>query len=156
MRAPSSRFSIGNCLDILEKLYIRVSVPEAVIKEVIDCGEGRVGTDEVANARFIDREQLDEAPDPLLSGALGAGEAEVIALGYQRKASLVILDDRRARRIASQAYGLRVKGTAGIIVAAKRNGLVTEIRPLLETMASNGYFLSSRLVERACIEAGEQ
>ncbi|MCP4599321.1 MAG: hypothetical protein GY847_02085, partial [Proteobacteria bacterium] len=105
--------SIGNCLEILEKLYVRVSVPEAVIKEVIDCGEGRVGTAEVANARFIHRERLDEDPDPLLSGELGAGEAEVIALGYQRKASLVILDDRRARRIASQAYGLRVKGAAG-------------------------------------------
>ena len=94
-------------------------------------------------------------PDPLLISELGAGEASVIATAYERRAHLVVLDDRRARRIAAHAYRLQVKGTAGILVAAKRNGLVSEVRPWLESMRSQGYHLSQRLINRAAAEAGE-
>lgn len=37
---------------------------------------------------------------------------------------------------------LRVKGRAGLLVAAKRAGLVGEVRPLLDSMVKKGYFLS--------------
>ncbi|HVT18236.1 MAG TPA: DUF3368 domain-containing protein [Thermoanaerobaculia bacterium] len=45
-----------------------------------------------------------------------------------------MIDERRARRIAAQVYGLAVKGTAGILVEAKRAGIVSKVRPLLEDM----------------------
>lgn len=67
----------------------------------------------------------------------------------------MLIDKRRARRIAEQAYGLAVKGSAGILVAAKRAGILPEVRPLLEEMVRQGYFLSWRLIERAAAEAGE-
>jgi uncharacterized protein len=86
---------------------------------------------------------------------LGAGEAEAIALAVQSEAGLLLMDDRRARRIAELAYGLRVKGVAGILVTAKRRELISEVRPLLETIKIHGYYLSPRLIERACHEAGE-
>ena len=65
------------------------------------------------------------------------------------------MDELRARRIAERAYGLRVKGSAGVLVAAKRAGLIRAVRPLLESMVEQGYFLSHRLIERASNEAGE-
>ncbi|HEY4591712.1 MAG TPA: DUF3368 domain-containing protein, partial [Thermoanaerobaculia bacterium] len=61
----------------------------------------------------------------------------------------------RARRIAEQAYGLRVKGSAGILVAAKQAGLLPAVQPLLEGMRAQGYRLSQRLIDRAVLEAGE-
>lgn len=70
-------------------------------------------------------------------------------------ARLVILDDRKARRIAEQAYRLPVKGSAAVLVDARKAGLVKEVRPLLKLMVEKGYFLSERLCERACFEAGE-
>lgn len=54
-----------------------------------------------------------------------------------------------------QIYGLAVRGTVGILVEARRRGLLPMIRPLLESMARKGYFLSARLIETACREAGE-
>ncbi|MBF0367839.1 MAG: DUF3368 domain-containing protein, partial [Magnetococcales bacterium] len=78
-----------------------------------------------------------------------------IALAFQCNARFVLIDERRARRIAEHAYGLRVKGSAGILVSAKRKGLISEVRPLLESMIRQGYFLSERLVRQACLEVGE-
>ncbi|HEV8714800.1 MAG TPA: DUF3368 domain-containing protein [Candidatus Binatia bacterium] len=86
---------------------------------------------------------------------LGDGEAEAITLAVRRKAKLLLMDDRRARRVAELAYGLRVKGVAGVLVAAKRRGLITTVRPLLEAMRAHGYYLSQRLIESACREVGE-
>ncbi|MEO8197323.1 MAG: DUF3368 domain-containing protein [Thermoanaerobaculia bacterium] len=94
-------------------------------------------------------------PDPLLAAELGAGEAAVIASAYQIGARLVLLDDRKARRIAMGAYKLRVIGSAGVLVFAKRAGAIPAVRPLLDAMIDRGYYLSQRLVDQATIAAGE-
>lgn len=143
------------CLDLLQELYGRVVVPDAVFREVVSSGAGRAGAPQVASASWLERIQNTAPLDPLLAKELGPGEAEVIAIAYRLNARLTLLDERRARRIAEQAYGLRVKGSAGILVAAKREGLIQRVKPLLESMAVQGYFLSQRLIVRACQEAGE-
>lgn len=152
---PLIALSVAGCLGLLRRLYDRVLVPEAVMKEVVGSGWERKGAREVATSPWLERIRAEKSLDPLLATELGAGEAEVIAAGYLLNARFVLLDERRARRIAEQAYHLRVKGSAGILVAAKRAGLVPRIRPLLESMIGQGYFLSGRLLERALQEAGE-
>ena len=152
---PLIALSLIRQLDLMARLYGHVLVPEAVLREVVESGAGRAGALEVRAAPWIERIRLNAPPDPLLSEELGPGEAEVIAAGYQLGARLVLIDERRARRIAEQAYKLRVKGSAGILVSAKRAGFVSEVRPLLLSMGRQGYFLSERLIARACAEAGE-
>lgn len=142
-------------LDLLLKLYGRVLIPQAVIHEVTVAGAGRVGAAELAAAEWLEGMPAEVSPEPLLAKELGPGEAEVISAAYRLKAQLVLIDERRARRIAEQAYGLRVKGTAGILVAAKRKGLIPEVGPLLESLVERGYYLSRRLIDRAIEEAGE-
>lgn len=146
--------SVGQ-LDILPALYTTVLVPEAVWREVTEAGAGRPGARELVSTSWTTRVTLDPPPDRLLTEELGAGEAEAIALAVQHEARLLLMDDRRARRVAELAYGLRVKGVAGILVAAKREGIISAVRPLLEMMRVHGYYLSPRLIERACREAGE-
>lgn len=98
---------------------------------------------------------LESPLDPLVETELGLGEAEVILLAHRSEAELALLDDHRARCIAELAYGLKVRGTAGILVTAKREGLITSVRPLLEKMRLSGYHLSHRLVEYACKQVAE-
>lgn len=152
---PLIALSILGQLHLLERLYRRVLVPEAVLREVVGAGAGRIGAAEVQAASWLERPIDESPPDPLLSGQLGPGEAAVIATAHRLQALLVLLDDRRARRIAERAYSLRVKGTAGILVSAKRTGLIPAVRPLLEALSRDGYYLSDRLIERATREAGE-
>lgn len=152
---PLIALSIVNQLGLLEKLYRRVVVPDAVVREVVGAGVGRIGAAELDAASWIEMIVTGASPEPLLATELGPGEAAVIATAQRFQARLVLIDERRARRVAEQVYGLRVKGSAGILVAAKRAGLITQVRPFLESMSREGYFLSSRLIERAAQEAGD-
>lgn len=110
--------SVGQ-LDILYGLYTEVLVPQAVWREVTEAGAGRPGSRELVATSWAIQVTLDPPPDRLLTEELGAGEADAISLAVRREARVLLMDDRRARRVAELAYGLRVKGVAGILVSAK-------------------------------------
>lgn len=152
---PLIGLSMIDALGVLPQLFREILVPRAVLAEVVGAGEGRIGEREVREARWLREVEVVPAPDPLLASELGSGEAEAITLAYRLDAALVLLDERRARRIAEEAYRLPVRGSAGLLVLAKRAGLVRAVGPLLSSMSSQGYYLAPRLIERACREAGE-
>ena len=67
-------------LSVLDRLYGRILVPSAVIREVTLAGAARRGAGEVSAAGFIEEVNVSPPPDPLLANELGPGEAEVITL----------------------------------------------------------------------------
>lgn len=67
----------------------------------------------------------------------------------------MLLDDRKARRIAAMAYGLEVRGTCGLLMAAKERRLISTVRPVLELMRQNGYFIGPELMAECVRRAGE-
>ena len=93
--------------------------------------------------------------DPLLITTLDAGEAAVIALSRELNANLVLIDERKARKVARNIYGLRVIGTAGILVKAKKMGLLDNIASLLQIMRDSGYRIGDSIVDAALKQAGE-
>jgi hypothetical protein len=141
------------CLHILPRLYLQVVVPNAVIDEIMAGAHLPAGHDVFEEAPWLERLEA-PTPETTLSIVLGRGEAEAIALASQHPESLLLLDDRQARRAAS-ALGIRATGSAGVLVRAKTEGLVEAVRPLLLSMRQNGYYLSVRVIERACQMAGE-
>ena len=66
----------------------------------------------------------------------------------------IILDDRQARAVA-KSMGLFFIGTVGILVRAKQKGVVSAIKPLLEALESNGFYLSEGLRVEALHLVGE-
>ena len=81
------------------------------------------------------------------------GEAEAIALASERKCQIV-LDDLQARAVGKE-MGLKVVGTVGSLVLAKRAGIISAILPLLDDLATNGFYLSEALRKEALKLAGE-
>ncbi|MDZ4170299.1 MAG: DUF3368 domain-containing protein [Coriobacteriia bacterium] len=142
-------------LDLLGRIYGESLVPGAVFREVVEIGAGRPGASELRAAGWAKRVEVVEMAEPLLAEELGRGETEAITLATRAGARLVLMDDRRARRIAELAYRLRVKGVAGVLLQAKRARLVSAVRPLAHALRANGYRLSDRLIEALCREAGE-
>ncbi len=61
---------------------------------------------------------------------LHAGESEAIALALERNIQGIILDDKQAREIAAE-LGLKVIGTLGLLILAKRKGYLSEVRPVI-------------------------
>lgn len=140
-------------LDLLPRLYRRITAPHAVIKEIIASAHLSTEHNFLDQTPWLERLQ---APVPLdaLSIVLGSGETEAIMLARQNPGSLLLLDDHQARR-AAEALGLSITGSAGILVRAKCEGLIEAVHPLLSTMRTNGYYLSDRVIGYACRMAGE-
>jgi predicted nucleic acid-binding protein len=141
-------------LGLLPRLFAQVMVPAGVIGE-LSAATRLPEADIILATKGIERVTLDRAPDPLLLSELGSGEAEVIALAVARGIERVIIDERKGRRIASLVYGLKVIGTGGVLLKGKRVHLLKAVRPLMEQMRANGYYLSDRLVEQVARECGE-
>lgn len=95
--------------------------------------------------------------DEALVNALGlvvdAGEAEAIALASERKVKIVI-DDKQARVVAKRV-GVQVIGTMGCLLKAKRAGVIGAIKPLIEKLEDEGFYLSEVLKAEALRLAGE-
>ena len=86
------------------------------------------------------------------------GEASVLVLASQHIVQgdevLIIVDDARGRQAARHA-GLTLTGTAGLLLLAKRSGLLPAVKPLLKALQAQSYFLSERLFQAVLRQAGE-
>ena len=65
------------------------------------------------------------------------------------------MDEKAGRKIATN-LGLSVIGSAGVLLAAKKRGLIESVRPMLDTLAANGYHFSDALVRAILMRAGER
>jgi len=90
----------------------------------------------------------------ILRASLGPGESEALALALEVDAELILLDDKAARRLAS-SLGLSVIGILGVLLKAKRAGLIPEIRPRLDLLRTLPFHIGPRLHEAVLRESGE-
>lgn len=142
-------------LDLLRQLAEAVFIPPAVYDEVVKHGRGRPGSEEVNRSEWIVRQQVTnrEAIDSF-QDRLGRGEAEAIVLAQDIQADLLVLDDSVARRVAENR-GLVVVGLLGLLLHAKRQGIIQALKPILDRMKEAGFYLDDHLYERLLLQAGE-
>lgn len=137
-------------LDILRELYQEISIPNAVYREVTAKDDSACVQIRSA-AEWICVEQIkDHSEKKMYKAKLHDGEVEVMILAQEQEADLVILDDNAAKKTAKY-LGLTVTGTLGVLVKAKYQGIIKEVRPLLSEMRQNGFYVSSA-VERMVLE----
>jgi predicted nucleic acid-binding protein len=147
---PMVALSLAGRLDLLPALFKEFWIPETVFHEVAVAGLGRPGAAALGEAAWAARVRPAPEPDPLLVAELDPGEAAVISLARACIPCMAIIDEKRGRRIAHQVYGLPVKGTAGLLVEAKRRGLLNDLRSTLLELKRAGYYLSDAIIEGAC------
>ncbi|MFQ4137648.1 DUF3368 domain-containing protein [Nodosilinea sp. PGN35] len=74
-----------------------------------------------------------------MNNELDIGEAEAIALAVEVQATQVLIDERRGRLVASR-LNLRYTGLLGILAEAKGQGLIAEVKPLLDALINEAGF----------------
>ena len=150
--------SIGR-LALLQTFFQEITIPPAVWDEVVEQGAGRAGAQEVAEACQTGWINLlapaDEPLVHLLKRDLDAGESEAIALALERQADLILLDESEARRIAER-YGLAKTGVIGLLIRAKRQGLVDSLQAELDRLQTEGgFWIEAGLYEQLLASIGE-
>ena len=66
----------------------------------------------------------------------------MIGLARELSVNLVIIDERKARKIARTIYGLHVIGSARVLVEAKKRGLIDNVNTAVTSYA--GWWLLDR------------
>jgi predicted nucleic acid-binding protein len=121
-------------LELLPSLYRRVLNPSAVFDELAKSKSDLPPAFEPASTPWlIVATALDQNRVRELRQDLDAGEAEAIVLAIERRADLVLVDERRGRRTANAA-GLTVTGLLGVVARAKQAGLIKLAKPLLDEL----------------------
>ncbi|WP_258083772.1 DUF3368 domain-containing protein [Thermococcus thermotolerans] len=131
-------------LEILRELFGEVFVPPAVVREF----------GETLPEWVVVKHPGDRPLVTALSKLLGDDESEAMALALELGADFLILDDLKARKIAKE-LGINVIGTAGILLLAKKRGVVEEVKPLLRELVEKGFRIADSVIEVILRAAGE-
>jgi uncharacterized protein len=83
------------------------------------------------------------------------GEAEAIALALELSADRLLIDDAAGRAIALRE-GLQITGVLGILLIAKKQGLIDRVQSLLDELRNQaGFWVSDDLYRRVLNQAKE-
>lgn len=154
--SPIMNLAVINQLNIIEQLYGKVIIPEAVSHELSVVVPEIFNTSTIQTSHWIEKRSL---KNTLLAESLklelDSGEAEAVALAVELKATLLLIDERRGRNVASR-FGLTYIGLLGILVDAKQKGIILSVKPVLDDLiAKAGFWLSNKLYTRILQETGE-
>lgn len=142
-------------LEILQKLYQEIFIPTAVFQEVTAIEDSASMQIKAAYECIHVKSICDNREKKMYKAKLHAGEVEVMILAQEEGANLVIIDDNAAKKTAKY-LGLTVTGTLGILLKAKRQGIVEKVSPLLSKMKQNGFYIDSRVEAFVLEQAGEK
>ena len=137
--------AIGH-LHLLPALFGKITVPDAVYREIVVAGAGRPGADEVWSAGWTEVQAVqDRRMVRVLEADLHTGEAEALALALELGADWVLLDEQAARRSAD-ALGLTYTGLLSVLERAKAKGIIPAVKPLLDALRHTaGFWIGSAL-----------
>ena len=143
---PLIAFASIDALSVLRALFSNIYVTESVKEEC----QGKPGIDAQRIETAVDEGWLMISPqDPgtvSLSPALGAGESDSIRFAHgTREESLLIVDDRLARRYALK-QGLNIVGTVQLLDLSEQRDLIDSAEQCIQEMAAAGYRISVKLL----------
>jgi hypothetical protein len=125
---------------LIHQLFEEVIIPQEVWTELIIQGEGKPGAKDIEGATWIKVAKVkNDSLVKTLTKDLDVGEVAAIALGIEMEADLLLLDETDARDIA-EFYDLKKTGVIDILISAKKNSLIKQIRPILERLRTEAHF----------------
>jgi predicted nucleic acid-binding protein len=144
--------SVCDALALLDALFGDVVVPEAVYREVAVTGkpesvrlqsylQGKVRSVNMQNFVYLD-------------AFADAGETAAMLLYKAIAADYLLVDDKRGRKVA-KINQIKTIGSLGVLLQAKRAGLIPAVAPLLKLIVRSPVFLNKELLKTVLALAGE-
>ena len=157
--SPITNLAAIGQLDLLRQLYSRVIIPQAVYNEMVGVDKLVPGAVEVQQLSWIqtiavvNSQQVTEIQEN--QNNIDLGEAEAIILSKELKADLLLMDERRGRTVAT-SYGLNVTGLLGVLLQAKKQGLIPAIKPLIDQLIATADFRVSQKLYAIVLQSADE
>ena len=150
----SALIALATCdsLSLLEALFGQVLVPVAVYEEVVlpnKSQSARLCSYLKGKVRAVDMQHF-----IYLDAYADAGETQAMLLYKEVAADYLLIDDRRGRKVA-KINQIKTVGSLGILLQAKRAGLIPKIAPLIRQITNSPIFISENLIQTVLELAGE-
>ncbi|MEW6006818.1 MAG: DUF3368 domain-containing protein [bacterium] len=134
-------------------MFTKIVVPDEVYQEISVKDEGGL------TFLFLDKhfEKIGDIviPPSIVAWDLGKGEGSVLSFALKNPEFWAIIDDKEARRCAV-SLGCRYIGTVGIILLAKRRGIILSVKEALNKLRNTGLWLSEVFIKEVCQKANEK
>lgn len=142
-------------LTLLQTFFGSILVPPAVAME-LKAPRGSGGSVDVSQFPYIEvRTPSNLAHLQKLMLTLDIGEAEAIALAIEVHADTILIDELDGRAAAARA-GLERVGVLGVLARARREGLISNLRPRLDRLRNEmRFFIADALYGQVLHSVGE-
>lgn len=142
----SSLIALSNIneLQILQKLYKQIIITPQIKNEFGESLPDWIIVEEVKDKMVMSVLELE----------LDKGEASAIALAIEKENSLLIIDEKKGRKMAKQME-LKITGILGVMVKAKEIGLIEKVKPILNKLEKIEFRISTKLKEEILKRADE-
>ena len=135
---PIFSLAIVDRLEILNLLFDSIKIPVAVWKEVtLDKAAEHY---QKIHLFFRDKTQEISGFNDL-SFLMDYGESESVILYKELRADFLLIDDKKARKIAEN-FGLNCIGVIGLLSVARDKKIISELKPIFEILLNNKRFYS--------------
>jgi len=121
-------------LDVLKELYGKVFITEEVSKEFGKTVPNWIEVRKVSDNKYL----------KLMKNFVDLGEASTIALAVETDDIVIILDDLKARKLA-QKLNLKITGTIGVLIKARKRNIITSTQEVLNKLRNEGFRISDEI-----------
>ncbi len=151
--SPFIFLSKAGRLDLLRLSADEIVVPIQVIEEINQRGSSDITVQALQKADWLHATEV--KPEPIIQAwDLGKGETGVLSYALSKQNIKSVIDDGLARKCAI-THNIPLLGTLGIVLLAKKNGLVNEARPLMNELKQHGMYLHESTLNQALSLVGE-
>jgi len=153
--SPWIALSVCGQIPLLKKLYNEVYIPLGVKGEILAGGKQGVGIRELKTNPWLKIEKVVDIEKVKLLYELEQGEAEVIILAKEKGVRQVLIDEKVAR-LQAKVLGLEVIGTIGLLLKAKKEGILSSIKPLINRILEHNIWIKDEIIRGILKDAGEK
>ena len=155
--SPISNLAVIGQLDLLQQVYGKIIIPQAVADEIAKVTAIYGQAAAVPHQAWITIQSVGDLTmvEKLRSKKLDLGESEAIALAHELGAELLLIDEQLGRKITVNE-GLNITGLVGVILEAKNKEFISQIKPRLDALMMQAKFrISSQLYAKVLYLADE-
>lgn len=155
--SPISNLAAIGQLSLLQQVYGRITIPQAVADEIAKVAIIYTQAASVPQQDWIKIQSVNDVTTVarLRGKKLDAGESEAIALALEVGAELLLIDEQLGRKLAVRE-GLNITGLVGVLLEAKHQGFISKIKPVVDALMIQARFrISSQLYTEILRLAGE-